>query len=113
LKHKYTKEERKVRLDKALRIVKITFQSIALVASLAFVGIIIAMIVIYGLDATANELFLASDGTTLGLIGIPFFSVVLLSAIVIAILNLRDDLLVDEKQASEFKMIEQVAEVKE
>lgn len=113
MKQKYTKEERKVRLDKALSIVKITFQSITLVASLSFVGMIIAMIVIYGLDATANELFLAGGGTTLGIIGIPFFSVVVLSAIIIAILNLRDDLLVDEEHASEFKMIQQEEEVKE
>lgn len=111
MKNKFTKKERKVKLENALRIVKITFQSILLLTSLAFIGMLIVMMAIYGLDATANELFINGGGKTFGIIGIPLFSIVLLSGIVIAILNLRDDLLVDEEEVSEFKMIQQEEEI--
>ena len=108
MKSKLTKEERRARTEKALKITRKTFQVITYVTSAAFIGLIIAMIVMYGIDATANEVFTNGGGYTFGIVGIPLFSVILFSGIVIAILNLRDDLLKDEEETSEFKMIQEV-----
>ena len=108
MKSKLTKEERRARTDKALKITKRTFQIITYATSAAFIGLIITMIAMYGLDVTANEVFDNGEALTFGIVGIPLFSVILLSGIVIAILNLRDDLLKDEEETSEFKMIQEV-----
>ena len=105
-KEKLSKEQRRERLDKALDLTRKILYGIVFVAATAFIGLLITMVVLYGIDATANETFLNGGGYLFGIIGIPLFSVITVLSILIAILNLRDDLLENEEKTSEFKMTE-------
>lgn len=107
-----TKQEKQLVREKNIRLVKLFFQVLAYLASIVFIGLIITMAVVYGIDATSNEIFGAVGGKTIGIIGIPLFSVVLLASFVVGIINLRDSTLETEEELKEFKLVEQLEEKK-
>ena len=107
MSNKSQNELKKMTINKNIQLVKLFFQILALLALLTFIGLVISIIIIYGLDATENPLFSEDrgGGYTAGIVGIPLFSIVVISSIIIAILNLRDDSIKGEEETSEFKIV--------
>ncbi|MFW9923800.1 MAG: hypothetical protein ACFFDW_10995 [Candidatus Thorarchaeota archaeon] len=97
--------EKHIKQEKNIQLVRLFFLTLTFLAAMVFIGLVIAMIVIYGIDATANETFLETGGKVLGIAGIPLFSVVLVCSIVVGIINLRNSALQDEDEAKKFKLV--------
>ena len=96
---------KQAKLEKNIALVKLFFQMIAYLATLIFLGELFALMALYGFDVTKSPYFTAHAGTNAGIIAIPLFAVVLLCALVVGIIQLRDNSLKEEDQLKEFKLV--------
>lgn len=91
--------------NKNLELVKLFFQVIALLCAEIFLGILITLMALYGIDISSNSAFTTNVGVTAGIIGIPLFAITVLCALVIGVIDLRDEALNEEDQLKEFQLV--------
>jgi hypothetical protein len=103
-------EAKKAKLEKNIQLVKLLFMVFALLATLAFIGLLISMAVMYGLDVSADSGFESQGANLSGRIGIPMFGVIVVCAIVVGIIELRDTAIKEEEEHKQFKLVEEVEE---
>lgn len=99
-----TPDMKKEKKEKNIKLIQLFFQVLAYFAAMMFVGIIITLIAYYGISAITNPLFNAEQKTIIGVISIPLFSVILLSGIIVAIIDLRKSVIAEEGEVQEFKL---------
>ncbi|MBD3191871.1 MAG: hypothetical protein GF308_14585 [Candidatus Heimdallarchaeota archaeon] len=91
--------------NKNLELVKLFFQVIALLCAEIFLGMLITLMALYGVDISSNEAFTTNVGTTAGILGIPLFGITVLCALIIGAINLRKEALKQEDQLKEFQLV--------
>ncbi|MEA2069778.1 MAG: hypothetical protein U9O98_00655 [Asgard group archaeon] len=92
---------REIKFEKILQTTKKIFQILAYIVGCGSIVLFSVIWGLYGFDATSNDNF---AGKTLGIIGIPLFSIALLSALIIGIIDFREHSLKEEEERKEFKI---------
>jgi Mn2+/Fe2+ NRAMP family transporter len=106
-KEEFSEQHKYKRAYKAKRILMI----ITYVTTALFLGLIIYMIVAFGIAATEHANFDAQADILSMYVGLPMFTITLLSGISIGIINLITGALDDEDTTKEFKLVGQEEEI--